>query len=182
MNDEEIQPIQNIITSAFSGINVSELNNANKIMGTWRKVLLRINNSNNPNEGQNLADHSRVVDLKNGVLLIEADHPGWIELLQLHKKYILTGIGIEAPELKVDTLAFKLKGKGKDLYGGLLGKQSEEDIKKQVQKDQEAEENALKSHYVEQKKAENVKKGDLPPELASIFADLKQSMLTNSQK
>ena len=89
---EEIVSFSQIISNAFDSIKIENAKNSVNIYDEWKKILSRIKtNSSNPNEGLNMAGHSRVIDLKNGILLIEADHPGWISLIQFHKKYILNG-------------------------------------------------------------------------------------------
>ena len=109
MNDEIIK-FDEVINNTFKNIKVENIKNARNIVTSWEKVLMRIKSNINENEGRNIASHTRVLDLKNGILLVEADHPGWIELVQLHKKFILKGLKMEVPELKIETLAFKLKG------------------------------------------------------------------------
>ena len=92
---EEIVSFSQIISNAFNSIKVENAQNSVNIYDEWKKILSRIKtNSSNPNEGLNMAGHSRVIDLKNGILLIEADHPGWISLIQFHKKYIKYQNGI----------------------------------------------------------------------------------------
>ena len=120
MNDEVLNMSQ-VISNAFKNIRCEDVENANKLFDVWKEILFSIQGSgsfNNPGnrfEGQNLYDHSRILDLKNGMLLIEADHPGWIQLLQMHKKYILTGLKKKAPDLKINNMVFKLKGAGGEL-------------------------------------------------------------------
>ncbi len=59
--------------------------------------------------GEDMVSHSSVKDLTNGILLIEADHPGWIQLLQMRKKKILKNIHTFYPELDVINIRFILK-------------------------------------------------------------------------
>lgn len=110
-DDHDIQRISSVLDGIFDVLHTTNAQNANMAATAWRKILLSIKSSTNPNEGANLAAHSRIVDFKNGVLLIEADHPGWIELLQLRKHYILKGLSFYAKSMQVETLAFRLAGK-----------------------------------------------------------------------
>lgn len=182
--NSEIQGLNSIIHSTFKNLRVEDFNKANTISNLWVSVLTKINSKNpaaNPNEGQNLADHSRVTDLKNGILFVEADHPGWISLLQMHKKFIIRGINMKVPELNITNIAFMLKGnRGKF---GNFESESVEQIKENMSKKLDDENEILKRKNPEfAKKPENLQKNvELPPELASIFEDLKQSMLTNSE-
>ena len=59
--------------------------------------------------GEDMVSHSSVKDLTNGILLVEADHPGWIQLLQMRKKKILKNIHTFYPELDVISIRFILK-------------------------------------------------------------------------
>ena len=44
-----------------------------------------------------LAAHSRLVDVQNGILLVEVDHPGWLQMLQLRKAALLEAARRAAP-------------------------------------------------------------------------------------
>jgi hypothetical protein len=57
------------------------------------------------------ANHSRIQDLKLGVLLVEADHPGWIQILQTKENLLLVDLQESFPDLDIGGIAFKL---GKD--------------------------------------------------------------------
>ncbi len=43
--------------------------------------------------GMPLAEHSRVVDIRNSRLIVEVDHPGWMQHLLLSKDQIVSRIG-----------------------------------------------------------------------------------------
>ena len=42
--------------------------------------------------GEDVAAHSKVTNIKNGVLFVEVDHPGWIQMIRLEEKKILSRI------------------------------------------------------------------------------------------
>jgi len=54
------------------------------------------------------ATHSRIRELENGLLLIEADHPGWIQILQTKQKALLAAAERRYPELDIRRIAFRL--------------------------------------------------------------------------
>jgi hypothetical protein len=54
------------------------------------------------------AIHSRIRELERGVLLVEADHPGWIQILQTKQTQLLAGVQRRYPELGVRGIAFRL--------------------------------------------------------------------------
>ena len=96
----------------MKNIDPEQVRQGNKISSLWTQIVesIRSNSINGENIGKNMASHSRVIDLKNGILLVEADHPGWIQMLGNYKKYILKGFQMKIPELKIETLAFRLAG------------------------------------------------------------------------
>ena len=63
--------------------------------------------------GEDMISHSSVKDLNNGILLVEADHPGWIQLLQMRKKKIIKNIQYHYPELDIINIRFVLKSNSK---------------------------------------------------------------------
>ena len=83
----------------------------------WKRVVSKIhsysedeNNEKHMPIGDRLAGNTRVIDLKKGILLVEVDHPGWIQYLRMYQKFIITGIKRELPELKINTMAFRQAG------------------------------------------------------------------------
>jgi hypothetical protein len=54
------------------------------------------------------ADHSQLLDIQRGILIIEADHPGWIQILQTKEHLLLAELQHGFPELEITGLSFKL--------------------------------------------------------------------------
>lgn len=54
--------------------------------------------------GRDIASHSRIVDVKNGTAVLEADHPAWLQIIQLKQKHILHKIQKMYPELKIESI------------------------------------------------------------------------------
>lgn len=50
--------------------------------------------------GKEMAAHVRVADLSGGILRLEADHPGWSQIVNLQKKELLERINREFPDEK----------------------------------------------------------------------------------
>lgn len=70
----------------------------------------------NSSVGERLAAHSRPVDVRNGIVLVEAEHPGWIQLLQLKQESLLAQLKKAFPELGIRGIAFRLQGSdGRDI-------------------------------------------------------------------
>jgi hypothetical protein len=113
---ETIFSASDLVSAVFDNIASGDLKNAQTVTRSWRNIVCGINAPNprdDPNRGEKMYTHSKVLDLKNGSLLIETDHPGWTQLFHIHRKYILSQLKKAAPELNITSLSFKLK-KGLD--------------------------------------------------------------------
>ena len=54
------------------------------------------------------AVHSQIAELERGVLLIEADHPGWVQILQMRQRELLSAVQRRFPQLDIRGIAFRL--------------------------------------------------------------------------
>ena len=54
--------------------------------------------------GTDIAAHSRVKDIQHGAIIIEVDHPGWVQMIRLKERRILTSIQKRYPELNIRTI------------------------------------------------------------------------------
>ena len=52
--------------------------------------------------------HSRIAELERSVLLIEADHPGWIQLLQTKQRELLEAVRSRFPDIHLTGISFRL--------------------------------------------------------------------------
>ena len=103
------------------------------VSSVWRKVVSKIKSIKDEDSeismGEKIAQNTHVVDLKKGVLLVEAKHSGWIQYLRMYQKFILRGLAMECPELQIKTLAFRTRGSDVSLFDGY-----EEQLEKSLQK------------------------------------------------
>jgi hypothetical protein len=58
--------------------------------------------------GDALAAHSRIRELEHFVLLVEADHPGWIQILQTREKDLLDALHRRFPDQHITGISFRL--------------------------------------------------------------------------
>ena len=155
---------------------------ANEICNIWKKVVSGVKSYKHDSEdsekrmplGERLAGNTRVIDLKNGVLLVETDHPGWIQYLRMYQKYILTGLKMNLPELKITNLAFRVSGEKVSLseaYNQELAR-----ARKQQAALIEKQEKELSKFMPAAASSGNKNKSELPPELLAKFNSIKQSI------
>ena len=61
------------------------------------------------------AGHTRIRDLQKGILVVEADHPGWVQILQTKAQWILSQARRRFPELDIRGISLALsKGEIRD--------------------------------------------------------------------
>lgn len=164
---------------------------ADRISTTWKKVVLRIHSNKYESEdserripiGERLSLNTRVVDLKNGVLLVEADHSGWIQYLRFYEKFILKGLKMEVPDLKINGLAYRMSGsdaKLSDSYESQVQKNKAE-LEKKLDEQEKRLDKYYKAHQNQNKEEKKDYSTTLPPELLAKFKSITESVLTNSE-
>ena len=155
---------------------------ANEICSVWKKVVSRVHSYKDEAEnsekrvpiGERLSGNTRVIDLKNGVLLVETDHPGWIQYLKMYQKFIINGLKMSLPDLKISSLAFRVAGEKVSLsetYEQQLEKSRREQAAKLAKQEKELQKFDKKTE---------APASELPPELLAKFDSIRQSMLINS--
>jgi len=88
---------QDILNSLIKNYSPTEGETYHSFFRSWAKVA-----------GQDAAAHSKVEDIKGSVVVIQVDHPGWIQMIQMKKKPILKKIQNLYPELGITDLRFHL--------------------------------------------------------------------------
>jgi len=58
--------------------------------------------------GSVLAAHTRLKDVRDGILIVEADHPGWLQMARLRKEVILSAARAAAPDARIADIRFVL--------------------------------------------------------------------------
>ena len=94
----------------FSNIDKKRFEEKDSVENAWKKITTSIKNGSKEDIGAKLFSHSSLVDVKDGILLIETDHPGFIQLFRIHEMYILRGLKKFVPQLEIRCLSFRLRG------------------------------------------------------------------------
>lgn len=167
-----------IVSAFFENIEKQKLENDSKILVAWKKTVQKISGN-----GAQLFDHSRIVDLKNGILLVETDHPAWSQMLQFHKKFILTGLNRICADAKIESLAFRVRGNNATLADA--GKRiAAREMKKYSEKLEVDEKILFEKGFLDKEKnsaeSNDSKNGEeLPDNLKEIFARMKSAAEKN---
>lgn len=131
MNENEVYKINGIINNFFSNIKFGENENKNSLSEIWEETIKKIYKY-----GPKLSGHTKIVDLRNGILLIESDHPGWNQILQNNKNFILKGLKLAIKDIDIKTLAFRVKGNDVNLHESYeeFEKKTKENFSEQLDK------------------------------------------------
>ncbi|MBQ9237848.1 MAG: DUF721 domain-containing protein [Treponema sp.] len=173
MNSTKPISAADMVLRVFDTIEKQTFEKANELFVTWRSVVSKVHGY-----GEKLAAHTKLVDLKNGTLLVETDHPGWIQILQLYSDFILTGLRRNYSGSSIQSLAFRLEGNNASLYDvdyDALLKAGQEKIVQKL----DADEAAARNRFPHESSAHEE---PLPPELADKFERMKKNVLTNTKK
>ena len=168
----------NIVNAAdiISAVTDFSKRDDNDLVCVWNKVLSKIGykegvtDSENNFIGKRLAANSKVVDLKNGVLLVETNHSGWIQYLRMYQNFILKGLKWALPNLKISSLAFRVRGTEaslSDIYDNHFEK-AQQQMDEKIEKTERELENRFGQNHQNEKN-----EGKLPQELFQKLENLK---------
>jgi len=104
----EIKKLSELITLYSDRLGLFQQSKILEVYSSWASIV-----------GEKQAAHSQLIDIKHHIAVIETDHPGWIQLFNMHQKRILKELKKEFPELSVKGFSFVLRGKEKKTESGL---------------------------------------------------------------
>ena len=91
-----IRTAGDIIQQIFDKINIS--NQGQSLFEAWPELV-----------GEETAEHLKIRDIKGKTLLLEADHPGWIQVAQLKKNEFLEKIEERFPDNNISIIKVSLR-------------------------------------------------------------------------
>jgi predicted nucleic acid-binding Zn ribbon protein len=86
-----------LLKSFFDQQTLGAARDYSDLFSSWRSIA-----------GDTLAAHSRIRELEHSVLLVEADHPGWIQILQTVEKDLLDTLRRRFPNQHITGISFRL--------------------------------------------------------------------------
>jgi hypothetical protein len=60
--------------------------------------------------GERIAAHAEPVDVRGTALVVEADHPGWVQMVMMSRERILREVNKRFPELTITSLHIRVAG------------------------------------------------------------------------
>ena len=101
MVDSRIKTVSELLSSFFDQDLIKKGELYSGFGHSWKAIV-----------GARLGEHSKPTDIKHGILIVETEHQGWMQLLQLQQDRILEEIQRRFPDLKIRGIAFRLGGSG----------------------------------------------------------------------
>ena len=80
----------------------------------WREIV-----------GDRIADHTEPVDIRGSALIVEADHPGWVQMVMMSQARILRQLKRRYPQLGITGMHIRVAGDRAAAGAGAGGGQEE---------------------------------------------------------
>ena len=86
-----------IINGLLGNYNIELGNTYSSFFQSWSELA-----------GSEIASHSKVRDIENGVLVVEVDHSGWLQIITMKKKGIIKSVNRKYPDLNITDMRIYL--------------------------------------------------------------------------
>jgi predicted nucleic acid-binding Zn ribbon protein len=70
------------------------------LFSQWQKIA-----------GESMASHVRLLDVHNNTLVVEVDHPGWLQMLRMRQEAILEAARKAAPHVSLEAIRARVGGR-----------------------------------------------------------------------
>ena len=165
--------MKGVLEGILSDIDKKRMEENSIFVSKWKKIVTSVKSVINPDCGNTMYSHSQIIDVKNGTLILQVDHPGFIQLFETHKKYILRGLEMHLPQMNIKNISYILdKKKDYNTQRDLTREEMRAAIEKQDIKENSQMMNDQEFSTVQKK---------FPPELEAIFSRMRKSILTNDK-
>ena len=90
-----------ILSALFERLNISDSEGYVRLFSTWRSVCDEVSS-------RGLADHSAIVDVRHGTVIVAVDHSGWLQLIQMQEKRLLGKLQKRFPDMNLKAMHFHI--------------------------------------------------------------------------
>ena len=90
----DVKKLSDLIVNYLDKVGLFEQSKVLEVYASWASIV-----------GEKQAAHSKLIDIKHQIALIEVDHPGWSQQILLNKKYILRNFQKKYPQLEVKNIS-----------------------------------------------------------------------------
>lgn len=95
---EDFTKADALISKLFDSLTAEKAGEASRFIRSWNDLV-----------GDRIASHSRVLDVYQGVLIVEVDHSGWSQLIHLQKSSIMRGLKQKFPNIEIHSISVRVK-------------------------------------------------------------------------
>lgn len=159
----DVKKLSELIMNYLDKVGLFEQSKVLEVYSSWAFIV-----------GEKQAAHSKLIDIKHQIAVIEVDHPGWSQQILLNKKYILRNFQKRYPQLEVKNISVIVSShyETSHQFGNT------ENSGKAVPDKQKATEKAA-ALSIQQKislETDNATKTELPQEVQKAFERLRMSI------
>ncbi|MDR0410548.1 MAG: DUF721 domain-containing protein [Treponema sp.] len=90
-----------LLSALFDERLAAKVRDMTKLFSSWRTIV-------GEERIVSVVDHSQIAEFEQNVILIEADHPGWIQILQTKQQELLSNFQRRFPNVGVRGISFRL--------------------------------------------------------------------------
>lgn len=95
--DKKVRSAAEIISRLFDSLERENFEQADRFIHSWKTIV-----------GERIAAHSKVLDVNRGSIIVEVDHPGWSQQLQMIRKKALHELAAQFPELGITAMIIRV--------------------------------------------------------------------------
>jgi predicted nucleic acid-binding Zn ribbon protein len=95
-----MKQIGDVLKELFDNLSTDEMGKYQGIFRKWDDIV-----------GNDLADHVKIKDIERDRIVVETDHPGWMQQFQMKQRYFLKIIRDRYPDLGIRGFKMYLTGK-----------------------------------------------------------------------
>ena len=96
-----MKTVGDILSSLFDEQFTQKAQGYSKLFASWEDITAK-------NGIAAVAAHSKIKELEKGILIIEADHPGWKQIIQTKQSKLLNDFRYRFPKLNISGISLTL--------------------------------------------------------------------------
>jgi hypothetical protein len=101
-----------ILLEMFGEESLKRARERNNIFELWPEIIREVfdgDNKNNSNQIDKLIENSHLGTIANNKIIVETNHTGWLQILQMKKRELLNIIQARFNDVQIDEIDFILK-------------------------------------------------------------------------
>ena len=99
MRENQARKAADILSALMDRVGASEGSAYVGLFSSWREIV-----------GDRIADHSEPVDVRGTALVVQADHPGWVQMIMMNRRSIIKKVSSRYPSISITGLHVRVRG------------------------------------------------------------------------